>query len=372
MKLMHLSDLHLGKHVNGFSLLPDQKYILEQIIDIAKNEKIAVIMIAGDIYDKAVPVVEAVNLLDDFLYRLSELKIKVFIINGNHDNAERISFGGRLMRGSEVYFAPAYNGEVGSIAVSEAVIYMLPFIRPSDVRSAYPDEIIKSFNDAVRVALSKCKLDNEKINILITHQFITGGVSCDSEELSVGGTDNVDAKNFDGFDYVALGHLHGPQYIGRESCRYSGSPLKYSFSEATHKKSVVVLEINPDDIDIKTIPLSPLRDMREITGTYMELTSRAYYEKIKTDDYLRITLTDEEDILDGMAKLRVIYPYLMKLDYNNKRTRSSFEIDNTSISESKGPVELFAELYEKQNNAPMSEQQREYLERLVMGIGEVL
>ena len=375
MKIIHLSDLHLGKRVNEFSMLEEQEYILTKIINIIDDEKPQVVIIAGDIYDKSMPSAEAVQLFDDFLCRLAKRKLEVFIISGNHDSAERIAFGSRIMDNSGIHISPVYNGYVSPISLQDAfgevVFYMLPFIKPAHVRRFYPDEQINTYTDAVKIAVDNMNVNTVNRNIIVTHQFVTGAVTCDSEEISVGGTDNVDVTVFDKFDYVALGHIHKPQIIGSPYVRYCGTPLKYSFSEVNHKKSVTVVEFaEKGNISVKEIPLTPRNDLCELRGTYSELVAKENYQGIKTDDYMHITLTDEEDIPDAMGKLRVIYPNLMKLDYDNKRTRSNNRIDGTENIENKTPLELFDEFYEKQNNQTMSEQQKKFVKELIEKIWE--
>ena len=376
MKLMHLSDLHLGKRVNEFSMLEDQKYILDRIMDTAAAEKPDALIIAGDIYDKSVPSAEAVELFDYFLVGLSALKIPVFVISGNHDSPERIAFGGKLMEKSGVYVSPVYDGKLRPVSLTDehgrVDFWMLPFIKPAHVRRAFPDAKIESYTDALGVAIENMPIDSSVRNVLITHQFVTGANRSESEEVSVGGTDNVDASVFDIFDYVALGHIHGPQNIGSPRIRYCGTPLKYSFSEAKHVKSISMVTLGDrGDIEVAAIPLIPLRDMQEIKGSYEELTLRSFYEGTSyRTDYMHITLTDEEDIPDAVGKLRVIYKNLMKLSYDNRRTRMSTEIDAAENAEQKSPLQLFAELYEKQNNAPMSAEQEKFMAELIEKIWE--
>lgn len=375
MRLIHLSDLHIGKRVNEFSMIEDQEYILTKIINIIDEEKPDGIVIAGDIYDKSVPSAEAVQLFDDFLTRLAERKLPTFVISGNHDSAERLAFGSRLMNFSKVYMSPVFNGNILPMSLEDehgsVDIYMLPFIKPAHVRKYYPDIEIESHNDAVKAAIESMNVDNSKRNVLVCHQFVTGAVRCESEELSVGGLDNVDASIFDSFDYVALGHIHGPQKILRETIRYCGTPLKYSFSEVNHKKSVTVVEIEEKgNVKVRVVPLIPKRDLRKIKGSYLEVTSRDNYINTNTDDYMHITLTDEEDVTDAIGKLRSIYPNIMKLEYDNQRTRMSNVISGTEQIEKKSPLELFEEFYEKQNNQPMSEEQRSFSLNLIEKIWE--
>lgn len=374
MKLIHLSDLHLGKRVNEFSMLEDQQYILTEILHIMDEEQPDGVLIAGDVYDKTVPSAEAVALLDDFLVRLAKRDLQIFLISGNHDSPERMAFGGRLMEGSGVHLAPVYDGRVSPITLTDAYgtvnFYLLPFVKPAHVRRCFPEREITTYTDALAAAIEAMGVDTNGRNVLVTHQFVTGAARCDSEELSVGGTDNVDVSVFDPFDYVALGHIHGPQRVGRETVRYCGTPLKYSFSEAGHQKSVTVVELGPKGtVSVRTVPLIPLRDLAELRGTYEELTFRGFYEGTSYQkDYVHITLTDEEDVPDAMRKLQIIYPNLMKLDYDNRRTRAGACLDGAEDAEQKSPLELLEEFYEKQNGQPMGEEQqafaRAWMERI--------
>lgn len=375
MKFIHLSDLHLGKRIYDFNLTEDQKYILKEILKVIDTENPDAVLIAGDIYDKSVPSTEAVELLDEFLYQLSGRDLQVFLISGNHDSPERLAFASRLISRTGIHLSPVYNGAVEPIVLTDEFgpvnVYLLPFVKPVHVRRFFPDATIESYNDALRTAVEALDIDRAERNILVTHQFVTGAIRSDSEEISVGGTDNVDAAVFDGFDYVALGHIHGPQNISSERIRYCGTPLKYSFSEAKHQKSVTVIDIaDKESILVRTVPLHPLRDMREIEGTYEELTYRPNYEGTKTDDYIHITLTDEEDIPDAIGKLRLIYPNLMSLDYNNSRTRSAGMLSDLEELQNKSPLVLFEEFYEQQNGRPMSEQQENFVRKIMENIWE--
>ena len=376
MKLIHLSDLHLGKRVNEFSMLEDQEYILTKIINIIDEEKPEGVIIAGDVYDKSVPSAEAVELFDDFLVRLAKRNLKVFVISGNHDSAERIAFGGRLMDKSGIYMSPVFGGKVEPITLKDDFgdvnIYMLPFIKPSNVRRFYPENEIVTYTDAVKTVIDNMEIDTSKRNVLVTHQFVTGAVRSESEDISVGGTDNVDASVFEGFDYVALGHIHRSQKCGSDYIRYSGTPLKYSFSEANDKKTVTVVEMNDKgNITLDFVPLIPKRDMVEIKGTYDELTLKSFYENTTyQDDYIHITLTDEEDIPDVLTKLRVIYKNIMKLDYDNKRTRTMNEISGAGDVKEKTPFEHFSEFYELQNGQPLSEEQTEFVSDIIEQLWE--
>lgn len=375
MKFLHLADLHLGKRLNGFSLIDDQAYIIEVLLKIAESKACSAVLISGDVYDKGVPAVEAVTLFDSFLSRLAKSGIKVFIISGNHDSPERVAFGSSLFGKSGIYIAPSYSGSLLPVSLSDGRvtydIYMLPFIKPVTVKRFFPDEKILSYTDAVRAALSSVKLNKKHINILLAHQFITGAVKSDSEEISVGGSDNVDASVFSGFDYVALGHIHRPQSAGAPNIRYAGSPLKYSFSESDHKKTAAIIEFDADKKPVLSFEtLTPKRDLREIRGTYMELTDRSNYINTNTNDYIHAILTDEDDVLDAAAKLRAIYPNLMKMEYDNKRTRSSsFPIENTGVK-SIPPIDIFSKFFLLRNDRELSFPQRKTAEKLINEIWE--
>lgn len=375
MKLIHLSDLHIGKKVNEFSMLEDQKYIFEKIIQIIDKQKVECVLIAGDIYDKSIPSKYAIQLFDDFLTKMAIRNIPIFIISGNHDSAERIAFGSKLMCQSKVYFSPAFEGDIKPIVLydeyGEIAVYMLPFIKPAIVKNIYEDANIESYNDAVKTAIEHMVIDKNRRNILIAHQFVTGAETSESEDISVGGIDNVDACVFDDFDYVALGHIHKPQHIYRDTIRYCGTPLKYSFSEAKHKKSVTLITLKQkQDIMINTIELIPKRDMCEIKGYYQELTALNYYQNMNTQNYMHIILKDEQDVVDAMAKLRSIYPNIMRLDYDNKRTQNNQIIQTTQNMESKTPLQLLQQFYKIQNNDVMNEQQVMFCSKIMEEIWE--
>ena len=376
MKLLHLADLHIGKRVYEFSMIDDQKYILDEILSIIDNEQPDGIMIAGDIYDKTIPSAEAVILFDEFIAQLSKRKIETFIISGNHDSPERLAFGNRLMDNSGIHFSSLYKGSVKPFYLKDeygtVALYMLPFLKPVIMKHWFPQEEIRSYNDAVKIAIREMNIDPSARNILIAHQFVTGAECSDSEELSIGGLDNIDSSLFKEFDYVALGHIHGPQKIGSEKIRYSGSPLKYSFSETRHKKSVTVIELKEKgSLTIHTVPLIPKRDFIELKGTYEELTARSFYKNTTYDkDYVHITLTNEDDIPEALTKLRVIYHNLMKLDYDNIRTRHKEKINGIEEMNQKSPIELFSEFYKKQNGTEMNEEQKNTIECLMRKIWE--
>ncbi len=371
MKLMHLSDLHIGKRIYERSMLADQKYILGRILALAKEEQVDAVLVAGDLYDKPVPPAEAVQVLDDFLTGLADCRIPVCAISGNHDSAQRLAFGTRLMKERGVYLSPTYGGELCPVDFQDpwgtVHVYLLPFLKPATVRWALEDEGIVTCEDGVRAVLGKLSLNPAERNVLIAHQFVTGAARCESEDVFVGGLDQVDGALFEAFDYVALGHLHSPQKVGRKTLRYCGSPLKYSFSEAGQEKSVTIVELaQKGQVNISAVPLKPLHDVRKIRGTYLQVTAWDFYAGYDREDYLQVTLTDEEDIPDGMQKLRVIYPNLLSLEYDNRRTREDRMDLQACDTKQKSELELFVEFYEMQNNQPLSAVQEDFVRELIV------
>lgn len=371
MKIVHLSDLHLGKRLGEFSLYEDQAFILEQILDIIKTEAPDAVIIAGDVYDKTVPPAEAVQLFSDFITDISKQKITCFIISGNHDSPERIAFGSEIMSVGGVHLSPVYNGTVKPVTLEDEFgrvnFYMLPFVKPSAVRRCLDNEELQSYGGAIAAAVEKMDIDKTLRNVLITHQFVTGAELSESEDISAGGSESVPADIFSDFDYTALGHIHRPQNIGGERIRYCGTPLKYSFSEADQQKSVTVAVLGEKGtLDVKTVPLTPLHDMAELRGSYDGLTDKAFLESGNhSEDYVRIILTDEEDVPDALVKLRLRYHNLMRLDYDNKRTRQNALLPDPDEVEDKSPIELFSEFFELRNNQPMSGEQRSFMEKLI-------
>ena len=371
MKLIHLSDLHLGKRLREYSLMEDQKYILERILGIIDDEQPDGVIIAGDVYDKSSPAAEAVALFDSFLSRLVSRNVPVFVISGNHDSAERIAYGRTIMNRSGVYLSSVFDGVVEPVTLEDVFgpvnVYLLPFIRPAAVRAVWPEEDISSYTEAVNSAIAHMDIDESRRNVLVTHQFVTGAERSESETVSVGGTDNVDVSVFDSFDYVALGHIHKPQNCSSIRVRYCGTPLKYSFSEAKDEKSVTMAELGPKgQLDVRTVPLIPLHDMVDIRGTYDEITLRSFYEGTSWQtDYVRITLTDEEEVPGVGDKLRAIYRNWMQIQYDNRRTRSGRNIDASEGGSERSPLQLFSDLYELQNNAPMTGEQAAFMTGLI-------
>lgn len=364
MKILHLADLHLGKRVNEMSMIEDQKYILDQIITLIKEESVGIVLLCGDIYDKSIPTIEAIHLLDEFLDQLSKMAIKVLMISGNHDSIDRLSFGKSLFTRSNLYIASQFENEIEKITVKENGItvnfYMLPF-----VKSAYISHIFQlqtdSYEECFRYLIEHTKIDEEETNILLSHQFVTANKKnpelSDSETSSLGGIDNIDFHIFDPFDYVALGHIHKPQAMGREMVRYAGSILKYSFSEIHMDKKATILTIDAKkEISLSFHPLKPLRDMREIECSLEELLKKQC-EIGNQEDYMHVILTDEEQILDAIGKVRTIYPDVMQISFKNRRHMKQLEsaqIKEDQISD-QSPAELFEQFYKMQNHIDLDE-----------------
>ena len=376
MKFIHLSDLHLGKRLNGYSRLEEQRDVLSQIIRIVEEERPDAVLVAGDIYDRPIPPEEATRLLSSFLFQLHELKLPVLLISGNHDSAERIAFAADLLEDSQIYISPAYDGMVKRIllhdADGEVAFHLLPFIKPVDVRRAWPEEEkeINDYTDALRVAVRHMDLSSPR-NVLLAHQFVTGASRCESEELSIGGQDNVDAEVFSPFDYVALGHLHGPQSVGdNPRIRYCGTPLMYSVSERLHRKSVSVVRLGADkSLDIRTIPLRMPRPIQRFAGSFDTLMSGA--AGVDPEAYLDFVITDNEETPDAAARLRNRYPYVLTVRYDNERTRAQEREELPDLTaEAIDPLSSFEDLYEQQNGQPLSDVQRDYLREIIRQLVE--
>ncbi len=375
MKILHLSDLHLGKKVKEFSMLENQKYIIDQILKIIDNEKPDCAVIAGDVYDKPIPSSDAVQVFDQFLFSLYQRKLQVFVISGNHDSSERIAFGNRLISLSGIHMSPVYNGVIEPVKLYDSFgtvnIYMLPFIKPIEIKKFYPDKEIKNHTEAFRIVVDSMKVNPEERNILVAHQFVTGASFSNSEEISIGGTENIDSDVFKIFDYTALGHIHRPQNIGSSKIRYCGSQLKYTVDEANQEKSVTIVELNEkNSLNIKEIPLVPKYDIKAYKGSFNEITSPDFYRNINTDNYIFITLTDEMYIPDALGKLRKIYPNIMQISYDNSLTKNKSFIKSDVKSENISPIQIFTEFYESQRHHKMTDEQLEFVNNLIEKIWE--
>lgn len=377
MKFLHLADLHLGKILQEQSLIEDQEYMLNQIIEIIEKENIDAVLISGDVYDRSVPPAEAVNLLDCFLKTLiKELKIKVFMIAGNHDSKDRLAFGSKIFEDEGLYIESKYNGDLRKVELQDEYgklnIYMLPFVKPIEVKQFFEDDLENNYNTAINKIISKEKINVKERNIILVHQFVTAGmvepVRTESEVLSLGGIENVDVSNFNDFDYVAIGHVHRPQKIGRDTARYAGTMLKYSFSEINHNKTIPIIELkDKGDININLVQLNPLRDMREIKGPIEELIKQENYECGNTNDYIKAVITNEEPVYDAIGQIRRIYPNTLKLEIRNSKTISNVEEQNINLEnvKKKTELELFADFYKAQNNADLDEKRTEIIKNII-------
>ncbi len=382
MKLLHLGDLHIGKSLGDFSLIEDQRYILDQIMDIVKKQNVDAVLIAGDVYDKSIPSEDAVRLFDYFICRLASMKVKTFIISGNHDSDERLNFGSTLFEANEVYISAKYDGALYKQTCKDSVgninIYLLPFVKASQVKHFFPEEQIDTYNDAVKIILSHAQIDENERNILVAHQFVAGK----GEEPVMGGSEGVAVQNvglvekigiecFQGFDYVALGHIHSPQRIVNAEIRYSGSPLKYSLSEVNNEKSVPIITIGKKgETDIELVKLKPLRDMRHLKGKMEQLLDK---KNIKApEDFIYVTLTDEDTINDAMGIFQQYYPNTIKIDYDNAHTREIEQVDITRIVEDKSFPELIFEFYRLIYGCDINEEEMKIMNEVAREAGVVL
>ena len=377
MKILHLADLHLGKILQEQSLIEDQEYMLRKIINIIKEEKVKIVLISGDIYDRSIAQVEAVNLLDDFLKILiKELKIKVFIISGNHDSKDRLGFGNKIFEDEGLYIESKYNGKLKKVELEDEYgslnIYMLPFIKPVEVKKFFEDDLENNYDVAINKIIEKEEINENERNIIMVHQFVTAGnikpERTESEVLSLGGIENVDVSNFNKFDYVAIGHVHRPQKIGRDTARYAGTILKYSFSEINHNKSIPIINIKEKgNISINLVPLKPLRDMREIKGPIEELIKEENYKEGNVEDYIKAIITNEEPVYDAIGKIKKIYPNTSKLEIQNSKTINKNEEENINLEElkKKSELELFSDFYKLQNNLDLNEEQKEIVKNII-------
>lgn len=381
MKVMHLADLHLGKSVLEQSMIEDQKYILNEIVELAEEKDVDLVLVAGDVYDKGIPSVEAVLLFNDFLTRLYQIHVKVFIISGNHDSKDRLSFGNELFVDNGVYIEGVFQGSLRKVTLEDQYgkfhIYMLPFVKPADVRNYYLDENIDSYHKAIDVIMKHTKVKRCERNILMVHQFVTANgvdlVRSDSETISLGGIDQVDVHLFDDFDYVAMGHVHGAQKLLRDTVRYAGSPLKYSFSEVHQRKSVPIIEFGrKGEIHLELVDLKPIRDMRMVQGKLTQLMDPDVYILGNVDDYIHVVLTDEDYIMDAIGKLRKVYKNVLKLEYKNKRSEVGLSFSNNISSkvQEKSELELFMEFYKHQNNVELDEGRKEIVQDIIQSFDE--
>ena len=373
MKFFHLADLHIGKSVHDMPMLKEQRHVLLQVLSLADETEVDAVILAGDLYDRAVPSAEAVELFDDFLTGLAERNLPVLAIAGNHDSPERIAFGGRIFRDKKIYLEGTYQGKLPRVELWDDLgrvnIWLMPFLRPASVRPYVPEKEIRTYEEAVRTVLSREEIDPSERNILVAHQLVIGSGEperSDSESISVGSQESIPYTVFDRFDYVALGHLHGPQAAGREAVRYGGSPLKYSFSEVRQHKGLTMAELREKgSLHLTHLPLTPLHEMREIRGPIDALTSPEVVDGAPAEDYIRAVLTDDEELVDAVGRMRSVYPNLLRLDFENRRTKGGVTLKQPSAESRKPPEELFAEFYEWQQNLPLDGEKRELIRRLL-------
>ena len=381
MKFIHLGDLHLGKTLHEFDLIEDQKYILDRILELADMDSVDGVLIAGDVYDKAIPSEAATRLLDYFLVELSKRGIRVFLVSGNHDSDDRLNFGRTFFASKQVYISSVFDGTLHkeSLADADTVVdvYMLPFVKASQVRHFFPDAKINTYDDAVRVILQNTQLDKTHTNILVAHQFVTGTgedpVLGGSESIgtqSVGLVEKIGCDCFEEFDYVALGHIHCPQRIGRDEVRYAGSPLKYSLREADDDKSVPLITVEADgNITIELVPLKPLRDLRHIRGTIKELLAKD--NVTRPEDYIYATLTDEDIVNEAMGIFRQTYPNTVKIDYDNSHVNSVEQVDVLQDGAKKDFSELIRDFYKLMYGCDISDEEMEVMKAVAGEAGVI-
>ncbi len=379
MKFMHLGDLHLGKSLGEFDLTKDQEYLLNQLLEIIEEQAVDAVLIAGDVYDKSIPSEAATRMLNYFLSKLAEKKIYVYMVSGNHDSDERLNYGSELFEKNHIFISTKYDGKLHKqtlkIRDEEVVIYLLPFVKASQVKHHLPEAKIESYEDAIRAILEQEEIDKTRINVLVAHQFVMGK----SFDPELGGSESLGTQNvglvekigydcFDGFDYVALGHIHSPQQMGRKEVRYSGSPLKYSLSEVNNQKSVPIITMEvKGKVDVELIPIQPLRDVRHIKGTMKELLDQQ--EVTATEDFIYATLTDEEIISDVMGIFQQVYPNTVKIDYDNSHTREMEQIDISKIAENRSFEELIGDFYRQVYSCEIGEEEMDVMRTVAREAG---
>lgn len=367
MKFLHLGDLHLGKSLGDFDLIKDQEFILRQLLEIIDREAINGVLIAGDVYDKSVPSEAATRLLNFFLEELAAREVSTIIISGNHDSDDRLNFGSGLFKHSHIYISAKYTGELDRWVIDDGKsmvnVYALPFVKASQVKHYFPEAGIETYEAAVEAVLATADIDLQATNILVAHQFVAGK----SEDPALGGSEGAGTQSvglvekigydiFEKFDYVALGHIHSPQKIGRSTVRYSGSPLKYSLSEAHNDKSVPIITIEENKaVNVELVPLKPLRDMRHIRGKMSDLLHNN--DISGRNDFIYVTLTDEDIINDAMGIFQQVYPNTVKIDYDNSRTRAAEQVDISQIAHNKSFTELIGDFYRLMYNCEISDEE---------------
>lgn len=379
MKLLHLGDLHLGKSLGDFDLTEDQEYLLNQLLEIVDKRSVDAVLIAGDVYDKAIPSEAATRMLDYFLSSLAKRNVYTYMISGNHDSDERLNYGSNLFESNHIFISTKYDGTLYKQTLKkgeeEADIYLLPFVKASQVRHYLPEAKIESYDDAVRAVIDNEEIDDSRCNILVAHQFVMGksedpelGGSESLGTLSVGLVEKIGYDCFDDFDYVALGHIHSPQQVGRKEVRYSGSPLKYSLSEVNNEKSVSLITIDAEKkADVELVPIRPKRDLRHIKGKLRDLLAES--NVTAPDDYIYATLTDEEIINDAMGIFQQTYPHTVKIDYDNSHTREIEQVDISKIAENRSFEDLISDFYRQIYSCEITEEEMDIMRSVAREAG---
>lgn len=348
MRFMHLADLHLGKNVNGYSLIKDQEYALDQIIKLLKKEDIDTLLIAGDIYQSSVPSIEATKLFSKFLSQLKDLKIRVLIISGNHDSSDRLAYANSFLKDSEIYISDTYDGQIECVRLEDEYgpinFYLFPYLKPSDVRP-YFEEKISSYEESIRAVIDSIEINEEERNVILSHQFILNAELSDSEEIYAGLLEAVSEKLYDKFDYVALGHIHKKQDFLAGKARYPGALLKFSATEANYDKTITIVDLKEkNNLRVEEFKIDYLRDMRIIKGLYKDIIEASKTDQAK-DDYIHIELLDEDEIYDGFNQLRNIYPNIMTYKYKDRQVNVEDLEDFVEKADNKTPLDLFTEFY---------------------------
>ena len=370
MKILHLADLHIGKKVNNFCMLEEQKHVLLQALELIKIQNIKAILIAGDVFDKPVPSIASLELFQWFLGELNKLTVKTLIVSGNHDNMDRLAYLSSLLEKSHVFISKSFDGNIQFVQLDGNInVYLMPYLYPALVRKYYPNSPIKNYNDAIKLVVDDIKLDNTKTNILLAHQFVVGSKPpeiSESEQKSVGGIDEINYKIFDKFDYVALGHLHCPQKCGNEKIQYAGSILKYSFSEINQNKKFVVLNVDKNILEFEYYPIRFLHEMKQYSGFIDEFLNKDFYSKINTDDYIHFILKDEY-VLEAKKKLSLIFPNIMLLEFDNAFTRNTNAINCANLAVKKSIFEHFCDFYEMQTNSKLDSNKEKIVVNILNG-----
>ena len=379
MKFIHLGDLHLGRYLGDFDLIDDQRYMLDQIIEIIRQKSVDAVLIAGDVYDKSVPSEAAMNLLDYFLRKLAENKVKTYMISGNHDSDDRLNYGRNLFQVNDIYISSVFDGTLHRYSLTDEYgsvnVYLLPFVKASQVRHFFENDKIETYEDAVRTIIDHTDIDVNERNVIVAHQFVAGiGQNPDmggSEGMSVqnvGLVESIGYSTFDKFDYVALGHIHSPQSIGRKEVRYAGSMLKYSLKEAHNNKSVPIVTMGEkNQIDIELVPLKPKRDVIHIQGKLKEILKSPE----SAENYMYITLTDEELVNNVMNIVQGVYPYTIKIDYDNSHTRAIEQDSISGLIENKSFTDIIKDFYNQIYGYDISEEEMRIMREVAMEAGVI-